>query len=428
MPTLVRTAPALAGHRGVEVLAVLREVPRTQPLADDLELGTVLDVPAVDRGDPLGVEQLTPLASGERREQHRRVRRAVVAEAHLADLEPQRRGDDATGVDARGLALVLAGADRGVALDVLDTAHAGTRRAPHVGDALVAVQVDEVRVPLARLTLGGGHQPQLARLPGGGLAAGAADGERLDREAGRGGSRAAGERPVTEHLVEDHGAAAGTDDPLVLDRAVRDERGERGIPPGRALALGVQVHQRAPATRDREHVGVDGLERRDGVVVGDRRGVDPRQERRLAVGLGPLDGRPAEHADTRGDHLGGARRQGGAGVQDGDDLEAGRDDVLDHVVRAVVGGGHHEPATGRHGVAVEVGAHGTGEHDAGDVVAGEDQRALVGAVGQDHLGRADVPDPLAGDAVGLRGGRGRRSGPRRRARSCRRTSRRRPCG
>lgn len=45
--------------------------------------------------------------------------------------------------------------------------------------------------------------------------------------------------------------------------------------------------------------------------------------------------------------------------------------------------------------AVEVGAHGGGEHDARTVVVGEYDRAFVGSGGQHDLLGSDVPDPLA---------------------------------
>ena len=53
-------------------------------------------------------------------------------------------------VDARGLALVGAGADRGVALDVLDRAQAGADGPARVGHGGVALEVDEVRRPTLR--------------------------------------------------------------------------------------------------------------------------------------------------------------------------------------------------------------------------------------------------------------------------------------
>ena len=63
--------PALAGDGGVHVLPGLRVVPRPQPLADDLDLGAVLDVPRVHRRGALGVEEVAALPSGQRRERDR---------------------------------------------------------------------------------------------------------------------------------------------------------------------------------------------------------------------------------------------------------------------------------------------------------------------------------------------------------------------
>ena len=97
--TLAR-GPALTCDRGVHVLPRLRVVPRPQPLADDLHLGAVLDVPGVHRRGALGVEEVAALASGERRERDRDVRRPVgrrpdLPHARAVRTVGQRRGDHA---------------------------------------------------------------------------------------------------------------------------------------------------------------------------------------------------------------------------------------------------------------------------------------------------------------------------------------------
>ena len=75
---------------------------------------------------------------------------------------PERGGDDADRVHPGGLALVVGGADRGVALDVLHGAHAGTGGAEHIGHGLVALEVHEVVVPVIRAAVLPGYQPELA--------------------------------------------------------------------------------------------------------------------------------------------------------------------------------------------------------------------------------------------------------------------------
>ena len=86
-----------------------------------------------------------------------------------------------------------------------------------------------------------------------------------------------------------------------------------------------------------------------------------------------------------------------AGVDHGGDLHPGIGEVGGRGVGAVVGGEHHDPATHQHPVAVQVGAGGPGEQDAGTVVVGEHDRAFVGAGGQDDLGGPEPPDPLPGN-------------------------------
>ncbi|GJE72684.1 hypothetical protein CHKEEEPN_4243 [Methylorubrum podarium] len=70
------------------------------------------------------------------------------------------------------------------------------------------------------------------------------------------------------------------------------------------------------------------------------------------------------------------------------------------VERGLVGGGaargEDELAARRHAVAVEEDPHALGEHDAGPVVVGEDEGALVGAAGEHHLARPHLPQALAG--------------------------------
>ena len=68
---------------------------------------------------------------------------------------PERGGDDADHVDAGGLALVVGGADGGVALDVLHGAHSGAGGAQDVRDGLVTLEVDEVVVPVTGAGLPG---------------------------------------------------------------------------------------------------------------------------------------------------------------------------------------------------------------------------------------------------------------------------------
>ena len=64
-------------------------------------------------------------------------------------------------------------------------------------------------------------------------------------------------------------------------------------------------------------------------------------------------------------------------------------------VGAVVVGEQHGAPAGQHAVAVDIGGGRRGEHDAGPVVVGEDQRPLDRAGRQHDLPGADLPQPLA---------------------------------
>ena len=115
------------------------------------------------------------------------------------------------------------------------------------------------------------------------------------------------------------------------------------------------------------------------------------------------DGAADQHPRSRGRGCGSGFAQLRTGVYDGFDPDARGAEVGGQGVGAVVRGADDHPGTCGDGVAVEVGADCGGEHDAGAVVVFEDQRAFVGARGQDDLGGPDVPDPLAGNTGGGRG-------------------------
>ena len=90
------------------------------------------------------------------------------------------------------------------------------------------------------------------------------------------------------------------------------------------------------------------------------------------VAVGCDDDRPGldPHAAPGGPRRGSVG-QGGAGIHHDGDLDARADEVGHEVVSAVVVGRHDDPLTCRDGIAVEVGADGSGEHHPGAVVAAE---------------------------------------------------------
>src|SRR6266702_3874051 len=146
--TLAR-GPALAQHRRLHVLVMLREVPGPLPLADVLEDGSVRDVPWMHGGQSNWVEEIAAISAGHQTERNRHIRWAECRHADGPDRLAQLRRDDGRFVDAGRLALVAAGADCGEPLYVLDGAHAGIQGAAHVGHRDVALQVDEMRRPIA---------------------------------------------------------------------------------------------------------------------------------------------------------------------------------------------------------------------------------------------------------------------------------------
>ena len=133
-----------------------RVVARTLPHADVLEHRAAIDVPVVHRGHPLRVEHVAAVAPGERGERHRRVGRPECGDAEVLHRRAEQFGRDARGDDAGRLALIVGGADRRVALDVLHRAHACAHRADQVGHCRVALHVDE----LAGRGIRVGHVPQ----------------------------------------------------------------------------------------------------------------------------------------------------------------------------------------------------------------------------------------------------------------------------
>ena len=145
----------------------------------------------------------------------------------------------------------------------------------------------------------------------------------------------------------------------------------------------------------------------DAVVVesGDGDGADPPGGS-FTGGAG--DGGAEDETGARGCGDGfGDRRGGRTGVDDRGDGDACRMEVGDEVVGGVVRRRHGHVLPGGHTIAAEVGAHGRGEHDAGAVVVGEDDRAVVGAGGEHDLTGTDMPDLLAHSAaIGLGDGVG----------------------
>ena len=197
-------------------------------------------MPRVDRGDPGWVEELALASSGQCREGYGGKRCAEGRVPDCAEIRlPQHRRNGTDGVDRARLALIATRRDRGVALDVLDRAHARVHRPLHVGHGLVALKVDEVRGQRRVIIIRRGDQPQWAS-------------RRVGHRLGRGNVERTGETgalrgrmpglgALFESCLERVVAVDCADRELIAHGPARDEGSDVFPPLDRPLALSVQV-------------------------------------------------------------------------------------------------------------------------------------------------------------------------------------------
>ena len=191
-------------------------------------------------------------------------------------------------------------------------------------------------------------------------------------EAGVARRRRAREGALADAGVEAQAAAAGARQP----HAAAPGRRARGRPAPRRSGVGraavqVQVEDRVEAARDGQQVALEAPRR--ALVVPERRDVDRLH---AAVAVRGRDALAEQHLDADG-----ARGRahlvvdGHAGVDDRRHLDAGRGELERRAVPGV--GGREDDRALRHdGQARGVGPGGAGQHHAGAVVAGEDDRPL----------------------------------------------------
>ncbi len=91
-----------------------------------------------------------------------------------------------------------------------------------------------------------------------------------------------------------------------------------------------------------------------------------------------------------------------ADVDDRRDLDAARGKLDRGAVSLVMGGRHHRARAGLDGVARKILPRRVGEHDAGAVVVGKDERAFERARREHDLLGAHLPKPLARSSFGRR--------------------------
>ncbi len=416
---------ALAQHRGLHVLTGLRVEARALPLADVLEDGPGGDVPVVQGGDPLRVEQPPAVAAGQGGEGHRRVRGPERGGPGVLHRDPEQLGGDPGGDDAGGLALVVRGADGRVALDVLDGAQAGADGTGDVGDRRVALQVDELGAPARTGRVR--HPPQHQRCGAGAPASGAAGS--WSSCAGST-ARAVNVSRATRCPSARHPARSST--PAAAPATARPSSSSPGTKAPRRLVvaqpaagLAEQVHRGVPPAADQEQIARDRLDGRPDLPAqerGDERVRDPLD----AAGTGH-DASP-EDRDPRSLALVDAtRRHRRPGVDHGLHPHTGAVQVERGVVGAVVRGEDDGLAARQHAVAVQERAGGAGEHDARD---GRCRRRRPDARGRPSRRRSSGPGsatPAGGRGAWARPSRGGRCAARARGRSRRRSCRRRWC-
>ena len=134
---------ALARDGVVHGFASLRKIPGALPLAHILERGAVLGRPFMNGRAADGIEHFTARGAGECAEADRRVGRPEGGETHLGNRLLELGGGDGKRVHVGKLALVGRHAGGGVALDVLDRAHALLDGQAHILGANVVLEIDE---------------------------------------------------------------------------------------------------------------------------------------------------------------------------------------------------------------------------------------------------------------------------------------------
>ena len=161
---------------------------------------------------------------------------------------------DAERVHVRKLALVGRHAGRGVALDVLDRAHALLDRQAHILGANVVLEIDErfcatIRSDRRRGDMGGAKRGQNA--------ADSVGSRHRRRESGRGRRRASGCVAVHERAREIEGRVAGPGRPFALSRRARLEELQRLVEDELAARLREEMHRRRPSARHEQRVAGD---------------------------------------------------------------------------------------------------------------------------------------------------------------------------
>ena len=289
-------------------------------------------------------------------------------------------GGDRERVHVRKLTLVGRHARGGVALDVLDRAHALLDRQAHILGANVVLEIDERFRATVRVDGRGIDARSVKR----GKVVADSVGPRPGRgEPGRGRRRSSGRVAFRERAGEIERRVAGAGGPFSLRRCSGLEELQRLVEDELAARLGKKMHGRRPSARHQKRVAGDGS---ISPRMLDTNGVDPQAT------VGAEDLGAGNDLDARGAR-GIRHRPFGLGAQIGDqrDADACLLEVERGAVGAIVRGGDNDAVADLGAILMAIAPRGIGEHHGRAVIVREDERTLDRAGRQHDLARAHLP-------------------------------------
>ena len=205
---------------------------------------------------------------------------------------------------------------------------------------------------------------------------------------------------LLQAVAQRPGARCGTSAAQASAQFARQER-DRGFVPDRLRAgLRTQVDGRTPAAGTGDQIASQAA-RPAGDLESSAPFFKPGDERTFNT-LAERFHHPvtADHLDASGPRpLLTLAFQPRPSIHDRHHFPANAPPIQRHVVGVVVGGEEQQLLARRHGVAIEVSAHGRGEHHARQIVVGEDERPLHSAGGENGLLGADAVQTASGAAL-----------------------------
>ncbi|MND84798.1 hypothetical protein D3C80_766970 [compost metagenome] len=373
---------AFTGHRGMNVFAITREVPRPLPLADVFKLGTVLQVPGVQRGKAHRLEQMTAMAPSHRAEGDRRVVGAEHGGAHFRDGNTHGACSNGQAVDVAQFALVGTEAQCRVTLNVFDRLEAFTGSQLDGGRGDVILLVDE----LLRCTCGVLVMGHLEQCQGGLFLTCQHLWQAACHclEACFGGSAYATFKTVCQAVAQREHAVDATDTHAFLRGVARYEAKNVFTPNWFTAQVRSQMHHRTVAAGGGNQVAVQPLAGAGNFMRFNVDSSDTGSGNMLAAtGFDHRAG--GQDANALGPRLFYQRTTWVmAGVSDGDYFQTSVMPVQGHAIGMVVVGRQHQVTARRHAITTHVGRHRPSEHVARHIVVAVHQRTLMGTRGEHH--------------------------------------------